>query len=81
MAQLVAAIEQVPEQQHSPPGKVGLLGQFIQRRQEAIANLSAFGSKGQTKDESFEPPEDDTSDDDTSDDDTSEGDSKDSDGD
>lgn len=76
MAQLVAAIEQVPEQQYSPPGKVGLLGQFIQRRQEAIAKLSPFGSKGQNKDESFEPPEDDTSNDDTSEDD-----SKDSDGD
>jgi hypothetical protein len=77
VAQLVAAIEQVPEQQHSPPSKAGLLGQLLQQvRREALAKYSPFGLRGQKKDESPGSSYDETSEDETSEDD-----SRDSDGD
>jgi hypothetical protein len=67
VAQHVAAIEQVPGQEHSPVGKVGLLRQFIQQNQEAMANRSPVGSKGPKQDDSSESSEDESSEDDGND--------------
>lgn len=65
MAQLVAAIEQVPEQQYS--GFPTTLRELLQQRKEAFVSISPFGAKGQKQDESSATSDDETSEDDSSD--------------